>query len=246
VSHFPGTTYRRVTIGDHDCWHDGVAVRRLVAYLPGELRLYENMTGRQLIHFLGRLRDRPAGAEVDRLARRFDIDIDRPLAQLSSGMKRKVALLQVLVPHTPLVIMDEPTNTLDPTMRGELLGQVREARERGQTVLFSSHVLAEVEEVCDRVAVLRRGRLAHLQVMSELREGRLIQARFADGAESLPPLAGLRVTAREGYRLTLEYTGPLPELLAWLAHRPPADLRVEPLGLKAVYHRYHGSDTEEA
>ncbi len=232
-------------IDGHDCWRDSVAVRRRVAYLPGELRLYERMTGRQLIHFLGRLRGQAPSGELDTLARRFDIDLDRPLAHLSSGMKRKVALLQVLVPRVPLVIMDEPTNALDPTMRGELLGQLRQARARGQTVLFSSHVLAEVEEVCDRVAILRRGRLVHLQAMSELRQGRLVQARFAGSIESLPPLDGLRVRQREGDRLTLEYTGPLPELLVWLARQPLVDLRLQPLGLQAIYHRYHGATEED-
>jgi ABC-2 type transport system ATP-binding protein len=178
------------------------------------------------------------------LASRFDIDLDRPLANLSSGMKRKVALLQVLVPRVPLVIMDEPTNTLDPTMRGELLGQVRQARARGQTVLFSSHVLSEVEEVCDRVAILQRGRLVHLQTMSELRDGRLVKVQFAGVIPSLPPLEGLQVRERTADRLDLEYTGPLPELLAWLARQPVADLRMHPLGLEAIYHRYHGASEE--
>src|SRR5437762_2916994 len=83
-------------IADHDCWHDSVAARRQVAYLPGELRLYETMTGRQIIAFLGRLRGHaPDPAAVDALARRFDIDLDRPLVQMSSGMKRKVALMTV-------------------------------------------------------------------------------------------------------------------------------------------------------
>jgi ABC-2 type transport system ATP-binding protein len=233
-------------IEGHECWRDSVAVRRRVAYLPGELRLYESMTGRQLIHFLSRLRDQTVRDDLETLARRFDIDLDRPLAQLSSGMKRKVALLQVLVPRTPLVIMDEPTNALDPIMRDELLAQVREAHKRGQTVLFSSHVLSEVENVCDRVAILQRGRLAHVQVMSELREGRLIRARFTGDIASLPPLAGLQVQAQQHDWLTLEYTGPLPQLLAWLACQPLADLRMEPLGLKAIYHRYHGTSDGEA
>ena len=135
-------------IAGHDCWRDGVAARRHVAYLPGELRLYENMTGRQLVHFLSRLRGQPCNSEIEVQARRLDIDLDRPIAHLSSGMKRKVALLQVLVPQVPLLILDEPTNTLDPNMRDELLSQLRQASQQGQAVLFSSHVLAEVEQVC--------------------------------------------------------------------------------------------------
>ena len=235
-------TSGRAWICGHDCWDDGVAARRQVAYLPGELRLYESMTGRQIVRFLCDLRGQPVAGDLDDLARRFDIDLGRPLAQLSSGMKRKVALLQVLVTQAPLLIMDEPTNALDPTMRDELLAQVRRARERGQTVLFSSHVLAEVEQVCDRVAILQKGRLVHLQVMAELREGRLVRARFKGQPEPLPQLEGLHVRERKDNLLVLEYTESLPELLAWLGRQPLVDLRVEPLGLTAVYHRFHGAE----
>src|SRR5882724_11005695 len=184
-------TTGRAAIAGHDCWRDGVAARRHVAYLPGELRLYENMTGRQLIQFLTRLRGLRDGNDLGRLATRFDIDLDRPIAHLSSGMKRKVALLQVLVPRLPLLMMDEPTNTLDPTMRDELLGQLKEARDRGQAVLFSSHVLGEVERVCDRVAILRRGQLVHVQEMSALRQAQRVEVRFVGSAPAPPDIAGV-------------------------------------------------------
>jgi ABC-2 type transport system ATP-binding protein len=229
-------------IAGHDCWRDSVAARRHVAYLPGELRLYENMTGRQLLRFLSDLRGNADRAEADRLAGALDIDLSRPIAQLSSGMKRKVALLQVLLPRAPLLILDEPTNTLDPTMRDELLAQLRRARERGQAVLFSSHVLAEVEKVCDRVGILHRGRLAHLQDMSALREGRLVRARFPGPVTDLPDLPGLHLQARRDSEVTLEYTGPLPPLLGWLAARQVSDLTVAPLGLGPIYNRYHGNE----
>jgi ABC-2 type transport system ATP-binding protein len=230
-------------IAGHDCWHDGVSARKHVAYLPGELRLYENMTGRQLVDFLGRLRGQPVRpGVVDALARRLDIDLDRPIVQLSSGMKRKAALLQVLVPHAPLLILDEPTNTLDPTMRDELLAQLRQARDQGQAVLFSSHVLSEVEQVCDRVGILQRGRLVHLQQMAELRESRLVRATLAEPAPRPPDLPGLRRHEQRDHQLTLEYAGALPPLLDWLARQPVRDLQVEPLGLSAIYRRYHGAD----
>src|SRR4051812_25236291 len=99
-------TAGRALVAGHDCWADSVNARRHLAYLPGELRLYENMTGRQLVRFLGELRGDGTRADVDALAGRLEIDLDRPIAHLSSGMKRKVALLQVLVPHAPLLILD--------------------------------------------------------------------------------------------------------------------------------------------
>jgi ABC-2 type transport system ATP-binding protein len=235
-------TLGRATIDGHDCWHDSVAARRKIAYLPGELRLYENMTGRQLLRFLGRIRGVAVDGKSERLANQFDIDLDRPLAQMSSGMKRKVALLQVLLPEVPLLILDEPTNTLDPTMRDQLLGQLKRARNDGQTVLFSSHVLTEVEQVCDRVGILQGGRLVHLQRMDEMRECRLIRVRFTQPAPKLPDLPGMSLGERRDHTLQFEYTGALPPLLAWLAQQPVADLRIEPLGLGPIYRGFHGGN----
>ena len=144
----------------------------------------------------------------------------------------------------PLLILDEPTNTLDPTMRDELLAQLREARDRGQAVLFSSHVLAEVEQVCDRVGILQRGKLVHLQIDGRAERG------GAAGPRPLPPaagamarLAGLGSAAdTDGREARLTHRGPLPPLLDWLGRQPVADLRIEPLGLAAVYPRYHGAE----
>lgn len=233
-------TRGRASIAGHDCWRAGHLARREVAYLPGELRLYENMTGRRLVDFLVRLRPGTVRHDPDGLARRFDIDLDRPLAQLSSGMKRKVALLAVLMPHTPLVILDEPTNTLDPTMRHELLEQLQAARERGQAVLFSSHVLSEVEQVCDRVVILQRGKLVHEQRVDELRAVQRVSVVFEHAPQSIPELAGWRNVVCEGNRLSCEWTAPLSELLTWLGRQRVLQLQIEPLGLAGIYRRFHG------
>jgi ABC-2 type transport system ATP-binding protein len=238
-------TRGRARIAGHDCWANSVAVRRQVAYLPGELRLYENMTGRQLLRFLSRLHNQAFDAEGERLAQRFDLDLRKPISSLSSGMKRKLALVQVLLPRVPLLIMDEPTNTLDPVMRDELLGQLLEVKARGQSVLFSSHVLQEVEKVCDRIGILSRGRLVHLQPMTELRQIREARVRFAAGPVPQPPdnLPGVKLREQDNGVMKLLCEGDLDPLLAWLAQHRVADLRIEPVGLSAVYQRFHGSTT---
>jgi ABC-2 type transport system ATP-binding protein len=224
----------------HHCWFDSVAARRQVAYLPSELRLYENMTGRQLITFLLELRGQSIRDDTLQLARRFDIDIDRPIANLSSGMKRKVALLQMLAPQAPLILMDEPTNALDPNMRDLFLEQVERARDRGQAVLFSSHVLSEVERVCDRVAILRRGQLVYIENRAHMQAGRLLHIRFQGPCLPMPELPGLHVREQHADQITIEYEGSMPDLLRWLANQPVSELRMEPLGLNAIYSRYHG------
>jgi ABC-2 type transport system ATP-binding protein len=239
---FMRPTAGKATVAGHDCWRASVHARKHIAYLPGELRLYDNMTGRSLVQFLCKLRGQTINSSVDGLARQLDIDLDRPIVQLSSGMKRKVALLQVLVPAAALLILDEPTNTLDPTMRDELLAQLKRARDAGQAVLFSSHVLAEVERVCDRVGILQRGQLVHLQQMAELRQARLIYARFKQPADGgLREFPGVRIREIHGSEVTFESTGPLPAVMTWLARHSPEDVRIEPLGLASIYHRYHGA-----
>lgn len=237
-------TLGKVHIAGFDPWTQGVEVRRRVAYLPGELRLYDRMTGRELIRFLAELRGEVLTDEVDQLARRLDIDIDRRLTEMSSGMKRKAALLTVLTPKVPFIILDEPTNTLDPVMRDQLLEQLRAARDRGQTVLFSSHVLSEVERVCDRVGILKNGKLVHLQSIAELREGRYVQARFPQLPSQGPdgkPLA--ENSLRADGMIELNWRGALPDLLNWLQQRAAQEVFIEPMGLTPIYRRYHGNET---
>jgi ABC-2 type transport system ATP-binding protein len=224
------------SIAGFDCWRDSVEVRKRVAYLPGELRLYESMTGRQILQFLGGLRQIEPAASTTALAERLDIDLNRPLIQMSSGMKRKVALMSVLLPKVELLILDEPTNTLDPTMRDELLDQLRRARDRGQAVLFSSHVLEEVERVCDRVGILQLGRLVHLQDMKQIHTRR-VAARF----ETLPDAWPDFIKQPKSLSVQFEYDGPLDALLKWLNRQALADLQIKPAGLSSIYHRFHGT-----
>lgn len=229
-------------VGGFDSWNQSVEVRKRVTYLPGELRLYETMTGRQLVTFLGKLRGDVVGAEVDALAKRLDIDPDRRLTEMSSGMKRKVALLAVLVPKVPLIILDEPTNTLDPTMRDEFLLQLKLARESGKAILFSSHVLQEVEAVCDRVVILRKGQLVHHQEMAELADARKVTATFAGSLPALgPDDTPLSAESVAGRRLDLEYRGELSKLMRWLGGLNLTDLKIEPLGLGKIYRFHHAN-----
>jgi ABC-2 type transport system ATP-binding protein len=233
-------TSGQAIVAGFDCWREGPAARRGIAYLPGELRLYENMTGRQLVRFLSKLRGDSA-IDPAPLAQRFDIDLDRPISQLSSGMKRKLALLQALLPRSPLLILDEPTNTLDPTMREILMHFLSEARDRGQSVLFSSHVLSEVEQLATRVALLRYGELVHCGKLKELQHGSRLKIRFQGEAPAPPAIGGITVQSRDGDLLILELTGEWTPLLRWLGGQPIKSIDQEPLGLTQVYRRYHGA-----
>ncbi len=147
---------------------DGRAIRRRIGYLPGELRLYDGLSGRELISYFGSLRGSVPWARVRQLADRLDCDIGREIRTLSSGNRQKLGLIQAFMSDPELLILDEPTNGLDPLVQQTFYELLREARHAGRTVFLSSHVLPEVERVCDRVAILREGRLVAVERIADM------------------------------------------------------------------------------
>jgi ABC-2 type transport system ATP-binding protein len=223
---------------------DGAEVRRRIGYVPGELRLPERMTSRQLIAAIGRLRGGLDQARVDSIAGRLQIDLDRPTRALSSGNRRKVALLLAFAPGPDLLILDEPTSGLDPLMQHEFLAMVREARDAGSTVFLSSHVLSEVQRAADRVAVLRAGRIVIQGTVDELR-GRArqrIEVWFADDVDpaTIRATPGLVDPVVEGRRLAATLSGPVDPVLAVLARHSVASLVIEEPNLEDAFLDLYG------
>jgi ABC-2 type transport system ATP-binding protein len=236
----PTTGWARIS--GLDCEKDSVRVRREVSYLPAEPRFFRSMRGRDVLHFFGRMRGDRQGREGKRLAERLELDLSRPVSQMSTGMRQKLGLVVSLAHATPLVVLDEPTANLDPSVRGDVLNLVREARAAGRTVVFSSHILSEVEEICDRVVILRAGTVVHTQVMSQLRQRHRIRAQL-NGEFSAPPpemADQLSVQSDNDGRLTIETSGELSPILGWLATLPLREVVIEPVGLRAVYQQFHG------
>ena len=212
---------------------DGVALRKRVGYVPGELRLPERQTGHQFIAGLARLRGGLDSGRLSELVRRLDLDLDRRLRDLSSGNRRKLALLLAFISNAELLVLDEPTNGLDPLMQHEFLRLVKEARATGTTIFLSSHVLSEVQRAADRVAVLRAGKIVAIGTVDELR-GRArqrVDVWFADDPPrvELEALAGLEHRLIEGRRFAAIVNGPIQPLLEVLArHRVVSMLIEEP------------------
>jgi ABC-2 type transport system ATP-binding protein len=228
-------------IAGWDCQRQSLEVRKRVAYLPGEARLFRALRGRDVLKFFADLRqfDVTRAAEV---AERLELDFHQRVAFMSTGMRQKLALAVTIASHTPVVILDEPTANLDPTARGIVLDIVREAQREGRTVIFSSHVLAEVEEVCDRVVLLRDGRLVHTQVMADLRRRHRLQARVVGSLPALPESLRDDVVLQPEPpdRVVLWASGDLRPLFDWLSQVPLTEIRIEPVGLRPVYDAYHG------
>jgi ABC-2 type transport system ATP-binding protein len=181
-------------------------------------------------------------ARALRLAGRLDLDVSRRVALMSTGMRQKLALAATLSHDTPLLILDEPTGSLDPNVRREVMKIVCELRDEGRTILLSSHVLSEVEEVCDRVVIVREGRLVHTQIMRDLRRKHRVQGRWRGAAPEIPASLSARVQVQcDDDRLSLETEGDLEEFLPWIAALPLQAMTIEPCGLRSVYDRFHAN-----
>ena len=232
-------TAGRIEVLGLDPRRDGVAVRRRIAYVPGELRLPERQTGRQLVAGVSRLRGGLDPARVRELAERLGLDLGRRLRDLSSGNRRKVALLLAFASDAEVLVLDEPTNGLDPLMQHEFLRLVREAREAGTTIFLSSHVLSEVQRAADRVAVLRAGKIVALGTVDELR-GRArqrVDVWFvgAPPAEELSAVPGLEDQLVEGHRFAAVLSGSIQPLLEVLARHPVVSMLVEEPDLEEAF-----------
>ena len=231
----------RAAIDDLDCWRHSRHIHQRVSYLPGETRLFRHMRGCEVLAFFGDLRGNGTRQRSLQLAERLNLDLSRGVAFMSTGMRQKLALAVALAAATPLVILDEPTSNLDPTVRSEVAQLVLEAKKEGRTVVFSSHVLSEVEATCDRVAFLRAGRVVHTQPMHDLRRQHRIRAELTGPLAPVPDaLAGqVQIHPGDNDDVIIETPSELSPLLGWLATLPLKEVRIEPVGLQAVYDRFH-------
>lgn len=234
-----GPTAGRISVFGLDAVRDGVEVRRRLAYVPGELRLPDRVTGAQLVSTISGIRGSFDRTRRDELAERLRLDLGREARALSTGNRRKLALLLAFLSGAELLVLDEPTNGLDPLMQHEFLALVGEAKERGATVFLSSHVLSEVQRAADRVAVLRAGRIIASGTVEEMR--RQARQRLEVWFDAEPPLAevsglgSLQDIRVDGRRLTATLSGPIQPLIAVLDRHPIVSMLVEEPDLEEAF-----------
>src|SRR4051794_12613313 len=225
----------------HDVVAESVAIRARVGYLPGGIALYDSLSGKRLLDYLGALTGRPSVRRAE-LVDRLEMSgrtLSRPVRDYSRGMRQKIGIIQALQHDPELAILDEPTEGLDPLMQRAFYEILDDLRAAGRTIFFSSHVLSEVERVCDRVAIVRRGRLVALENVGRLleRRKRNVEIRAADG--DLPTLDGIAgvssiVRTADG-RLTCQLEGDVAPFLAAIAGHRIVDLTIEPAHLEEAF-----------
>ncbi len=211
-------TAGRAAIFGLDCHRQVVAVHARVSYLPGDAGLWPSLTGEETLHLLGKVHGRVDLVYRDQLVKRFNLDVSQKVRTYSKGNRQKVVLVASLMSRPDLMILDEPTNGLDPIMEHEFRGCIQEAKERGQTVFLSSHILSEVEALCDRMGILREGHLIEIGTLSQMRHlsALTIEVTFEDEPPDLSGLSGVSLSRVEGHKLIFHLSGSVKELLELL------------------------------
>jgi ABC-2 type transport system ATP-binding protein len=228
-----------------DAWRDPVAAHRRMAYVAAEPSLWPGLTAEETLEFLARVRGGVDTGYRDVLVQRFQLETSKKVRALSHGNRQKVQLVAAFASRADLLILDEPTGGLDPLMEMAFRETVREAKERGQTVFLSSHILSEVEAVCDRVGILRQGRLVDQGKLADLRHlsAQTVEVTFDGHVPDLPKLPGVEVAEAGANALRFQVTGSIRPLLAALADKPVVTLTSREPSLEEIFlHHYESGD----
>jgi ABC-2 type transport system ATP-binding protein len=236
-----------------DSRKDGLAIRSRIGYLPGDLALPAQMTGRSFLSLMSSLESRPVDAAFrDELCERLELDPDRKIPEYSRGNRQKVGIVAAFMSRPDLVILDEPTTGLDPLIQQRVMELVREVRADGRTVFFSSHVLHEVQSVCDRVGIIRNGTLVRTESVEALTRRQFTRLRLT--FRTPPPAdafvrTGVAEISRDRNTVLLEVHTDLEAVLRRALEYGIADIATEPVTLEEVFLAFYGArgnaDTDE-
>jgi ABC-2 type transport system ATP-binding protein len=231
-----------------DAQRDAPEVHRRLAYVPGDLNLWPSLTGEETLALLGRVHGRVDAAYRDELIARFALDPSKPVRTYSKGNRQKIGLIAALMTRAELLILDEPTSGLDPLMERTFRECIAEAKPAGQTVLLSSHILSEVEALCDRVAILRAGELLEVGTLAELRHlaALSVEATFEREPPDLSGVPGVSAVEVDGRRLRCRVTGSVGPLLRVLAGAGVRELLSSPPSLEELFLAHYGAETGPA
>ncbi len=236
-----------------DCWTQSARIKQDLGYVPGDLRLWPWLTGQSALNMVGAIRGRELATPGRQLADMFELDLSVKVRRMSKGMRQKLGLILAMAHDPKLLILDEPSSGLDPLMQDRLLEYLRTVARRGRTVFFSSHTLSEVERLCDRLAIIRQGRIVFDGPLDDLRRqaGHEVRLRWnpareipADFDRSIP--AGVRLVSRDGLDVHLHSSVEVVTLLPWLGTLPIDDLALGRPDLESIFRAFYQTDAQSA
>jgi ABC-2 type transport system ATP-binding protein len=249
LMNFIQPTHGRATILGKDIVKDSVDIKRSVGYLSSDMAMYPKMTGGQFLTYMSELQTGGNATYQHELVKRLKADSHKRLGDLSRGNRQKFAIVQAFMHQPDILILDEPSSGLDPLMQETFYELLREAKDRGAAVFMSSHILSEVQKVCDRVGIIRDGQLIAERDIAEMIQeaAHTFEVSFKDA----PPLAelkhvkGVSVTAHTDHEATIQVHGDLPPLLAVLAKHDVVQLEVRQLDLEELFMHYYSGQEQQ-
>ena len=225
----------------HDVAKEGVLARLKVGYLPSEVDFYPEMTSRELLEYHAGLYGlKNAGARIEELAEYFELALDRPIDDLSYGNKKKCAIIQAILHEPEVLILDEPTGGLDPLMQNRFFELLERLNNQGVTIFFSSHILSEIQRMCDRAAIIRDGEIIAIEDISSLLAKQMKKVRMMLKSEKdlvLPE--GAKNHHFTGMKHHFDYVGPTQALIQWLGNQDLADVVLMEPDLESVFMNYY-------
>jgi ABC-2 type transport system ATP-binding protein len=232
-------TSGRARVEDLDCCTQSLLVRQRVGYLPAEPKLFRMMRGRDCIEFFTSMHPRGSKTAAMQYADRLALDLSRRVAFMSTGMRRKLSICCVLGCPSPLMILDEPTENLDPSVRFTVIELIQQIHQQGSTVVLCSHILSEIESLCDQVGVLRQGKIVRTARLDEVRTTHLLRAEIGPevSLNNLP--TGIQLLESKNQNVTLELAGTIDAYCNWIAQSGLRNIRLELVGLRGLYDQYH-------
>lgn len=242
-------TAGQITIFGMDSHRNAVAIRQRTGYLPGVFGLIPSVTTERYLRYLLSLSDCYSDDKMRSLADRLELNLHRKTNELSKGNRQKVGVIQALMADQDLVIMDEPTAGLDPLMQQEVYRILREEQEAGKTIFMSSHILAEAEQICDRVAIIRNGRLEVVEKVQALQEktGKILEVEFRNAVDLNEfDMAGVTDLHQEDGKITLTIHENLDQVVKTVSSHKILNMQLYTYSLEQLFLKYYGEDDDAA
>jgi len=230
------------TIFGMDCQKDTVQIKKRIGYIPGDFGLFGNMTGWKYLEYFGKVRGGYDAGSAKAYAHRLDIKLDRKMKEYSRGMRQKVAIIQAFMNRPDLIVMDEPTSGLDPLVQQTFMDMVRERADDGTTIFMSSHVLSEVEKVCNRVAIIKEGKIATEEKVEDLRKksGNVLQVKFVDEVNpEIFRIPGVINPVRQNGHIRMTVSGNMEAVLGEVSRHKVAEITIHPMTLEEIFMHYY-------
>ena len=215
-------------------------IRKKIGYLPSEVNYYDGMSSRELLEYHAGFYENVDTKKIKDLGTLFELDLDRKIEELSFGNKKKCAIIQSVLHEPELLILDEPTSGLDPLMQNRFFELLEEENKKGTSIFFSSHILAEIQRMCNRAAIIRKGEISAVEDIQSLLEKQMKKARFIfKEASELNFIEGVQSPVWVNNKLTFDYVGPVKSLIKWMNELDLEDATLEEPDLETIFMNYY-------